>query len=92
VIDAEQLQNLEARLSEQAEARATNELITQLFSMMRTRNVDDHITTPTSPSLSLLSLSLPSAKECVALPTDQTGEPRQLQWQQIKGPCLPYLM
>jgi hypothetical protein len=36
-MDAEQLQNLEARLSEQAEAtQATNELITQLFSMMRT--------------------------------------------------------
>jgi hypothetical protein len=36
-MDAEQLQNLEERLCEQAEAtRATNELITQLFSMMRT--------------------------------------------------------
>jgi hypothetical protein len=60
-MDAEQLQNLEVRLSEQAEAtRATNELITQLFSMMRTRNVNDHIMTPTSPSVSLPSLSLPS--------------------------------
>jgi hypothetical protein len=39
-MDAEWLQNLEARLSEQAEAtRATNELITQLFSMMKMRNV-----------------------------------------------------
>jgi hypothetical protein len=60
-VDAEWLQNLEARLSEQAEAtQATNELITQLFSMMRTRNVDDCVATPTSPLVSLPSLSLPS--------------------------------
>jgi hypothetical protein len=37
MMDAEWLQNLEERLREQAEAtQATNELITQLFSMMRT--------------------------------------------------------
>jgi hypothetical protein len=60
-MDAEWLQNLEARLSEQAEdTQATNELITQLFSMMRTRNVDDHVATPTSPLVSLPLLSLPS--------------------------------
>jgi hypothetical protein len=53
-MDAERLQNLEARLREQAEAtRATNELITQLFSMMKTRNVDGNIATPPSPSVSL---------------------------------------
>jgi hypothetical protein len=57
-MDAERLQNLETRLSEQAEAtQATNELITQLFSMMRTRNVDDNIATPPSPSVSLPSLA-----------------------------------
>jgi hypothetical protein len=58
MMDAEQLQNLEARLHEQAEAtQATNELISQLFSMMRTRNVDDNVTTPPSPSVSLPSLA-----------------------------------
>jgi hypothetical protein len=57
-MDAKRLQNLEARLSEQAEAtRATNELITQLFSMMRTRNVNDNVATPPSPSVSLPSLA-----------------------------------
>jgi hypothetical protein len=61
VMDAKRLQNLEERLREQAEAtRATNKLITQLFSMMRTQNVDDHITTPPSPLVSLPSLSHPS--------------------------------
>jgi hypothetical protein len=65
-MDAERLQNLEARLSEQVEAtRATNELITQLFSMMRTRNVNDHVATPTSPSVSLPSLSRPSQPRSV---------------------------
>jgi hypothetical protein len=60
-MNAEQLQNLEERLREQAEGtRATNELITQLFSMMRTRNIDDHIATPPSPSVFLPSLSQPS--------------------------------
>jgi hypothetical protein len=53
-MDAEWLQNLEERLREQAEAtRATNELITQLFSMMKTQNV----ATPPSPSVSLPSLA-----------------------------------
>jgi hypothetical protein len=57
-MDAKRLQNLEARLSEQAEAtRATNELITQLFSMMRTRNINDNVATPPSPSVSLPSLA-----------------------------------
>jgi hypothetical protein len=57
-MDAERLQNLEERLREQAEAtRATNELITQLFSMMRTRNVDNNVTTPPSTSVSLPSLA-----------------------------------
>jgi hypothetical protein len=58
VMDAERLQNLEARLSEQAEAtQSTNKLITQLFSMMRTRNVDNNIATPPSPLVSLPSLA-----------------------------------
>jgi hypothetical protein len=57
-MDAERLQNLEARLHEQAEAtRATNELITQLFSMMRTRSVDENVATPPSPSVSIPSLA-----------------------------------
>jgi hypothetical protein len=56
-MDTERLQNLEEQLREQAEAtRATNELITQLFSMMRTRSVDENIATPPSPSVSLPSL------------------------------------
>jgi hypothetical protein len=56
-MDAKRLQNLEARLREQVEAtRATNELITQLFSM-RTRNVDDNVAPPPSPSVSLPSLA-----------------------------------
>jgi hypothetical protein len=51
-IDAEWLQNLEDRLYEQAEAtRATNELIAQLFSMMKTRNFDDNVTPPLPFSL-----------------------------------------
>jgi hypothetical protein len=58
MMDTEQLQNLEARLHEQAEAtQATNELITQLFSMMRTRNVDGNVATSPSPSVSLPSLA-----------------------------------
>jgi hypothetical protein len=58
-MDAERLQNLEERLREQAEAaRATNELITQLFSMMRTRNV----ATPPSPLVSLPSLATSTGK------------------------------
>jgi hypothetical protein len=65
-MDAERLQNLEERLHEQMEAtRATNELITQLFSMMRMRNVDDCIATPTSPSVSLPLLSHPSQPRSV---------------------------
>jgi hypothetical protein len=57
-MDAERLQNLEERLCEQVEAtRATNELITQLFSMMRTRNADNNVTTPPSPSVSIPSLA-----------------------------------
>jgi hypothetical protein len=53
-MDAEQLQNLEERLREQAEAtRATNELISQLFSMMRTQKVNGNVATPPSPSVSL---------------------------------------
>jgi hypothetical protein len=57
-MDAERLQNLEARLCKQAEAtRATNELISQLFSMMRTRNIDDNVAPPFSPSVSLPSLA-----------------------------------
>jgi hypothetical protein len=60
-MDAKQLQNLEERLREQAEAtQAASELVTQLFSMMRMRNVDNCIATPTSPSVSLPSLSHPS--------------------------------
>jgi hypothetical protein len=85
-MDAERLQNLEERLHEQAEAtRATNELITQLFSMMRMRNVGDNVATPPSPSVSLPSyihwegcFTSLSAEECVALPADQAGDPRQL--------------
>jgi hypothetical protein len=57
-MDAERLQNLEERLHKQAEAtRATNELITQLFSMMRTQKVNGNIATPPprwSPSPHLL--------------------------------------
>jgi hypothetical protein len=57
-MDAERLQNLEARMHEQAEAtRATNELISQLFSMMRMRNIDDNVPPPPSPSVSLPSLA-----------------------------------
>jgi hypothetical protein len=57
-MDAEWLQNLEARLSKQAEAtRATNELITQLFSMMKMRNASDNVATPPSLSVSLPSLA-----------------------------------
>jgi hypothetical protein len=57
-MDAERLQNLEARLRKQAEAtRATNELITQLFSMMKMRNVGDNVATPPSPLVSLPSLA-----------------------------------
>jgi hypothetical protein len=57
-MDAERLQNLEAQLREQAEAtRATNELITQLFSMMRMQKVDSNVATPPSPSVSLPSLA-----------------------------------
>jgi hypothetical protein len=53
-MDAERIQNLEARLCEQVEAtRATNELISQLFSMMRTRNVNENVATPPSPLVSL---------------------------------------
>jgi hypothetical protein len=60
-MDAERLQNLEERLREQVEAtRATNELITQLFSMMRMQNIDNRVATPPSPSVSLPSLSRPS--------------------------------
>jgi hypothetical protein len=54
-MDAERLQNLEARLHEQVEA--TNELITQLFSMMRMQNVDDNVAPHPSPSVSLPSLA-----------------------------------
>jgi hypothetical protein len=65
-MDAEQLQNLEARLREQAEAtQATNKLITQLFSMMRTQNVDNSIATPPSISVSLPSLLHPSQPRSV---------------------------
>jgi hypothetical protein len=57
-MDAEWLQNLEVRLHEQAEAtQATNELITQLFSMMKTWNINDNVTTPPSPLASLPSLA-----------------------------------
>jgi hypothetical protein len=57
-MDAKWLHNLEERLCEQVEAtRATNELITQLFSMMRMRNVDDNVATPPSPLVSLPSLA-----------------------------------
>jgi hypothetical protein len=53
-MDAERLQNLEAQLREQAEAtQATNELITQLFSMMRMQKVNGNVATPPSPSVSL---------------------------------------
>jgi hypothetical protein len=62
-MDAERLQNLEVRLCEQAEATwATNELITQLFSMMRTRNVDNNIATPPSLLVSLPSLATSTGK------------------------------
>jgi hypothetical protein len=62
-MDAERLQNLEERLREQAEAtQATNELITQLFSMMRTRNVGDNVATPPSPSVSLPSFATSTGK------------------------------
>jgi hypothetical protein len=57
-MDTERLQNLEERLREQAEAtRATNELIRQLFSMMRTQKVDGNVATPPSLSVSLPSLA-----------------------------------
>jgi hypothetical protein len=62
-MDAEQLQNLEERLREQAEAtRATNELITQLFSMMRTQKDDGNVATPPSPLVSLPSLATPTGR------------------------------
>jgi hypothetical protein len=55
-MDAEWLQSLGAGLHEQAEAtRATNELITKLFSMMSMQKVEDNVTTPPSPSVSLPS-------------------------------------
>jgi hypothetical protein len=51
----------EAQLCEQVEAtRATNELITQLFSMMRMQKADGNVATPPSPSVSLPSLATPS--------------------------------
>jgi hypothetical protein len=57
-MDAEWLQNLEVQLHEQVEAtRATNELITQLFSMMSMQKVDGNVTTPPSPLVSLPSLA-----------------------------------
>jgi hypothetical protein len=57
-MDAERLQNLEEQLREQAEAtQATNELITQLFSMMRMQKVNGNVATPPSPSVSLPSLA-----------------------------------
>jgi hypothetical protein len=62
-MDAERLQNLEERLREQAEAtRATNELITQLFSMMRTQKVNSNVATPPSPLVSLPSLATPTGR------------------------------
>jgi hypothetical protein len=62
-MDAERLQNLEERLREQAEAtRATNKLITQLFSMMRTQKVDGNVATPPSLSVSLPSLATPTGR------------------------------
>jgi hypothetical protein len=65
-MDAKRLQNLEARLSKQAEAtRATNELMTQLFNMMRTRNIDNSVATPPSPSVSIPSLLHPSQPRSV---------------------------
>jgi hypothetical protein len=65
-MDAERLRNLEERLCEQVEAtRATNELITQLFNMMRMRNVDDSVATPSSPSVSLPSPLHPSQPRSV---------------------------
>jgi hypothetical protein len=62
-IDAERLQNLEVQLREQEEAtRATNELITQLFSMMRTQKVNGNVATPPSPSVSLPSHAIPTGR------------------------------
>jgi hypothetical protein len=62
-MDAERLKNLEAQLREQAAAtRATNELITQLFSMMRMQKVDSNVATPPSPSVSLPSLAIPTGR------------------------------
>jgi hypothetical protein len=62
-MDAKQLQNLETRLSEQAEAtQATNELITQLFSMMRMQNINNNVTTPPSPLVSLPSLPISNGR------------------------------
>jgi hypothetical protein len=55
-MDAEWLQSLGVGLHEQVEAtRATNELITKLFSMMSTQKVEDNVTTPPSPLVSLPS-------------------------------------
>jgi hypothetical protein len=71
-MDAERLQNLEAQLCEQVEAtRATNELITQLFSMINMRKVDGNVATPPSPSVSLPSLATPTGRG--ALHPSQTG-------------------
>jgi hypothetical protein len=78
-MDAERLQNLEAQLREQAEAtRATNELITQLFSMMRMQKVNGNIATPLPVGLPSLAchphwkgcFTSLSAGECVAPPVD----------------------
>jgi hypothetical protein len=62
-MDAERLQNLEAQLCEQVEAiRATNELITPLFSMIRMQKVNGNVATPPSLSVSLHSLAIPTGR------------------------------
>jgi hypothetical protein len=66
-MDAERLQNLEEQLCEQAEAtRATNELISQLFSMMRMQKVDGNIATPPSPLVSPPSLAISTGRLAIS--------------------------
>jgi hypothetical protein len=86
-MDAERLQNLEARLHKQAEAtRATNELITQLFSMMKTQNVDNSVATPPSPSVSLpLLLHPPQPRSVLHSPQIKLANPDNFDGDRSKG-------
>jgi hypothetical protein len=75
----------EVQLREQAEAtQATNELITQLFSMMRMQKVDSNITTPPSPSVSLPLLATPTGRG--VLHPSQLGSVLHPPWIKLVSP------